>query len=425
MEDARRLKRFCEAYIKRTMVAHTFDLPDFVAYMEPAYRKLGFRTIDRRAQENILVIRLDGISGCVMTTGFLRELRRNKPQAHITLVVNSTVYPLMETCPYADEVFAFAFGSKMALQDILRAAFLFCQHRLWHRHYDVCFCPQWGMDQPWTLFLGYLSGARERVGYGERIYQKGIRQSQDYHLLLSRVLTCPLDVIHEVSRAFYMLQDFGMKVESDQLELWFDAEDRAVAQKLLVNFAGKHPFIVVSLGAHQASGKYPVEQYVTALRRVADTGARFVLLGGSDADLEGDFFTRSMPKGTVLNLVGQTYLRVMGAILSQAALYIGNDTGFLHMASAFRVPVIEVMAEAVDKKEEKNFYSSYERFFPWHTPAIVLRPAHALPPCNETAVLGGCCTTMPHCICRVSPEQIVDAYNAMVDYLAEEDEVAK
>lgn len=425
MDEANRLKRFCEAYIKRTIVAHTFDLPDFVAYMEPAFRKLGFRTMDRRDKENILVIRLDGISGCVMTTGFLRELRRNKPQAHITLVVSSLTHPLMELCPYTDEVFAFAFGSRMALQDILRAAFLFCQHHLWQRRYDVCFCPQWGMDQPWTLFLCYLSGARERVGYGERLCSEGIRQSQDYHLLLSRVLTCPTDVVHEVSRGYRMLRDFGMRVEEDHLELWFDEEDRLIARRLLVNFAGEHPFAVVSLGALQASGKYPVEQYVTALRRVADAGMRFVLLGGSDADLEGDFFTRSMPRGAVLNLVGQTYLRVMGAVLSQAVLCIGNDTGILHMAAALRVPVIEVMAEAADKRDEKAFYSAYERFFPWHTPAIVLRPAHALPPCDETVVLGGCCTTMPHCICRVSPEKIVEAYNTMADYLAEEDEDAK
>ena len=416
MDEVKQLKQFCEAYIKRTAVAHKFDLPDFVEYMEPVFQRLGFRTMDRRQQESILVIRLDGIGGAVMTTGFLRELRRNRPRAHITLVVNPTVLPLMELCPYVDEVFEFASGPRMALQDILRAALRFCQRHLWQHGYDICFCPQWGTDRSWTLFLGFLSGARERVGYSERVYREKAQSNRGYNMLLSRVMESPADVVHEVARTFYLLQDFGMQVENDNMELWFDRQDALVAHRLLVNFAGNHPFAVVALGARQASKKYPVEQYVRALRGVAEAGTRFVLLGGSDASLEGDFFTRNMPRGSVLNLIGQTYLRVMAAVIASSALYIGNDTGIVHMAAAFGVPVLEVMAEAADKKEDRTIYSAYERFFPWHTPAIVLRPQHALPPCNETAVLGGCCTMMPHCICRVPPEELVAAYNAMADY---------
>lgn len=417
MDEANQLKLFCESYIKRTMATHKFDLQDFIEYMEPAFKRLGYRTMDRRKRESILVIRLDTIGNCVMTSGFLRELRKNRPQAQITLVVTPLVRPLMEICPYVDEVLEFASGAGMALQDILRSAISFCFRHLWQHRFDLCFCPQWGTDLSWSLLLGFLGGARERIGYSEKVHEEKAQRNRGYDRLLTRALASPPEAVHEVSRAFYLLQDFGMEVREDRIEVWFDEQDRLVAHRLLVNFMEDHPLVVVALGASQACKKYPVEQYVTALRRIAETGVRFVLLGGGDVDLEGSFFARSMPRGSVMNLIGQTYLRVTAAILSMADLYIGNDTGIVHMAAALGVPVIELLAEAEDKTEDRAVYSIYERFYPWKTPAIVLRPVHALPPCNETAALGGCSAMMPHCICRIAPEDVVAAYNAMADYL--------
>lgn len=417
MDEVSQLKIVCESYVKRAMAAHKFDLMDFAEYMEPAFARLGYRASDPGKKESILVIRMDEIGNCVMTSGFLRELRRNRPQAHITLVVSPLVEPLFELCPHVDEVFEFSSGQGTSLQDVLRGAVNFCLRHLWERHYDLCFCPQWGVDRSWTLLLGFLSGARERVGYSEGVSPEKRESNRGYDRLLTRPLVSPPEVLHEVSRSFYLLQDFGMDVQNDTMEVWFDDQDRLIAHRLLVNFMEDHPVAVVALGAGRACKKYPVERYVTALRSISESGMRFVLLGGTDVDLEGSFFTRTMPRGTVLNLVGQTYLRVTAAILSMADLYIGNDTGIVHLAAALGIPVIEVLAEAADKEDDKGIYSCYERFYPWHTPAIVLRPPHALPPCDHTAVLGGCSTTMPHCICRIEPEEIVAAYNAMADYL--------
>ena len=52
--------------------------------------------------KQILVVRLDEIGDMVLTTPFFRELRRNYPEAEITLVVKPAIYNLMELCPYID-----------------------------------------------------------------------------------------------------------------------------------------------------------------------------------------------------------------------------------------------------------------------------------------------------------------------------------
>ena len=56
---------------------------------------------------SILIIRLDEIGDMVMMSPFFRELRRWKPDAHITLVVKPAVHDLMKDCPYIDELILF------------------------------------------------------------------------------------------------------------------------------------------------------------------------------------------------------------------------------------------------------------------------------------------------------------------------------
>ena len=53
---------------------------------------------------NILVLRADGVGDVVMTGPFLRELRRARPHARITLVVAPRALNLVQPCPYVDRV---------------------------------------------------------------------------------------------------------------------------------------------------------------------------------------------------------------------------------------------------------------------------------------------------------------------------------
>src|SRR3989338_3689117 len=68
----------------------------------PFYRFLGENSVQVNMNlsqvERVLVVRLDEIGDVVMTTPFLRELRRNLPNAWITLVVKPALYHLVELC---------------------------------------------------------------------------------------------------------------------------------------------------------------------------------------------------------------------------------------------------------------------------------------------------------------------------------------
>ena len=70
--------------------------------------KAGCTALDAGSLKRILVLRLDEIGDVILMSPFLRELRRNLPDAKITLIVKPAVYNLVEHCPYVDNVVRFA-----------------------------------------------------------------------------------------------------------------------------------------------------------------------------------------------------------------------------------------------------------------------------------------------------------------------------
>ena len=96
-------------------------------------------------------------------------------------------------------------------------------------------------------------------------------------------------------------------------------------------------------------------------------------------------------------------------------MYIGNDTGMVHMAAAANLPTILISAEAEDKsKIHPGHLSSIARFRPWNLQTIILQPKKAIGACVDAVTHGGCTFTHPHCITQIKPKQIVQAYEDIV-----------
>ncbi len=419
------------AYWAQIKEQHIFMPSALFEAVEPAFADNGFRTAGEI--RNILLVRLDAIGDMVMTSGFIRELRRNYPLARIDMVVNPLVAPMVELCPHVDSIFTF--DRKLFLQDL--AACLdrmrdLCQNALWEKKYDLAICPQWGDEKRDLLLLAYMSGARERVCYRQAIglvyYPKANigPDAEDFQRALRfRAGMTPPELIHEVPRVMYMLKLLGLSVEDDRLEVWVSEKDQARARRWLAPYQGA---LLVTLGIGAGSGerKYPIEKYRVALEEIVRRypKAVFVVLGAASEREDAAYLTAHLPADRLLNLTEQTTLRESAAVAAETALYLGNDTGLMHMAAAAGKPIIMPHIEAMDRVMEcPGLYSAFARFSPWRTPAIILRPEHALDECGRHLYYGGCREKrVAHCITQIEPLTIVQAFDAMIKKM-EADEV--
>ena len=389
----------------------------FLERAEEEFKRTGYRE-NSTGVENILIVRFDSIGDLILTSGFLREVRANFPQARITLIVSPRVYPVVELCPYVNEVLTFQRKSaRNNLLEMLEEIAVFCRDNLWEKKFSFAFSPRWHDDTLPSLLLCWLSGARERIGYGTMPAKGWVNvpiPPIDNFLLTKNIVT-PQNVIADADKNFYLLVAAGFKVNQTHMELFYSAEDFQCAKEILEDIPPNYKKVILGLGAQEFNRKYPVEKYLVALKELAKKDLVFIIVGGNKEIDDAEFIERNLPEGKVLNLVGKTTLRQCEAVIAQADFYLGNDTGNMHMAAAAQIPVLCLYREAVDRE---NFYpalmSEFRRFPPYNTKAIVLRPAHqldecaTLPPCY-----GGCHSKKPHCITQIAPQQIIDGFEKL------------
>lgn len=255
MQPHEQLEQFFGEFFRLMHQAEPSTYNAFMKRAESEFKRLGYREQIPIGVENILIVRLDVIGDMVLTSGFIRELRKNFPNANITLIVSPLVYPIVELCPYVNEVLTFDI-KKLGenFPSALEKIATFCKEHLWRKHFSIAFSPQWGSDNLPGLLMCWLSGARERVGYGEFPAESwGLKppafvEERD-KFLLTKIIITPRSVVAEVEKHLYLLEAVGLKVNQNHMELFFDAADIFKALELLKGIPSNCKKVLLGLGA--------------------------------------------------------------------------------------------------------------------------------------------------------------------------------
>ena len=353
--------------------------------------------------KHVLVVRLDGIGDMVLTTPFLRELRRNLPQAAITLVVRPSVRNLIELCPYTDKVLVFDYADSrhpLALLTILRAAH-FKRRYFGAQQFDLAIVPRWDADPHFAAVVAVGSGARSRLGYSERASLEKAELTPGLDQLLTHVRG-PGPVQHEARRNLDLIQLMGGPTIDERLELWLDDSDREFAKACLTTDDRQAPefLLAVAPGAANLRGRWPVSRFVEVADWSLKTNGGGVVVVGGDSDRSmGEQLRRALgPR--VINAAGRATLRETAAILRRCTLFVGNDSGPMHLAAASGLPVVEISCHPV--KGAVDHDNSPLRFGPWCAQHAVVQPVAPLLPCTDA-----CTAEVPHCIQTISVAEVI------------------
>ncbi len=422
------LEQAFDMYMEKVRISHRYSHQGLYDALEPVFERQGYRRQAEKSVCSILIIYLGEVGDIVLMTAGLREIRRNYPAARIVMIAGSMAFPIVEQCPYLNQVISFprVYSEHMQHQFTFMMGLFkdVCKEYLWKDCYDLCICPQWGDDKVGTFLLAYLSGATRRVGYSDAsffLYDDSLKDSVDLtieSILLTDTVVSPKEVQHEAERNLFMLRKIGMTIENDQMELWYGKREEYRAEQLLkMNMQQGKQIVVLGIGAGGNGRKYPIRQWGEVIQRMSEKfpNLHFVILGGKRESEDAEFLSKQLSQECISSLVGKTSIRESAAIIARAAFYLGNDTGVMHIAAAERIPVIALFREAVDKEADyTGILSEYTRFFPWQSDCIVLRPDHALGDCAHTHIYGGCKELFAHCIAQIPPEEVVQAAEMML-----------
>jgi ADP-heptose:LPS heptosyltransferase len=416
----------------RALKLKTVDLLERLALPEQVFAMAEdlFQLLGRRKPladfpyyyKRILVIEPDLIGDVVLTSALLRELRSIYPASWITLVVEPHVFNLVEHCPHVNEVLTYDCKNWQLYwrwKFCLSAAWLSLRH-LFRRKFDLAIFPHWDVDHYYGTMLAYLSGAIYRIGFSEGVNSQKHIDNRNYNMLLSHALE-ETEIIHEVERKLSIIRALGCLPASRALEVWLSRDDEAFAQRFLQARRQKKGALLVAicLGGSQARKLWPVERFQQVAQWLIDTMDAEILVIGSLVDQRAGRQLKAALGKRVINSSGLTTIRQAAALLKNCHLYLGNDTGPMHLAAALKLPVVAVSCHPQEAAACRAY--SPGRFGPWGVPHRVLQPPQAFDKCaNSGTAEDGltfcdyCISNKAHCILGVTVEAVKEALSEIL-----------
>jgi ADP-heptose:LPS heptosyltransferase len=360
---------------------------------------------------SVLVVRLDGLGDVVLMSALLKGLRRRFPVAKITLLVDERLRTLVELCPWVDAVIGFeqsAAKHKRVLLGVARA-WRFATANLHSKDFDLAINPRWDVDSRSAAVVGYLSLARFHLGFAESVNPRKGRLNRGLDRLFSHLVPCVPEPIHESERNSEVLAALGLDADDISPEVWLGDDDRKWAERVMDEHTpgSEGPVICVAPGAIEAKRKWPMHRFEQVIRwSVGELNARVIVIGDKKDQHETAQLSKiKLPKESsqgIVNLSGKCTLRQSAAILAHCDLFIGNDSGPMHVARAMRIPVIEISGHP--GTGDPGHVNSPVRYGPRDIPHRILQPQAARQPCRNF-----CGAESPHCILDIDVPAVKSA----------------
>ena len=277
---------------------------------------------DRKSIKKILLIRTDRIGDVVLSLPMLPLLKKNFPNAAITVIVRSYTKELVET--HADVSEVMLWDENNSLLDYVKV--------LKEKHFDLAILPYPRFN---LALITFLSGIAIRVGTGYRWYSFLFNKKIYEHRKNAKR--------HEVEYNLNLLKAIGIELEgTPQFEFTVNDEAKKKVEDILKSdgIVPSTQFAVLHAGSGGSARDWKIEKFAE-LGDVLQTTEelRVVLTGGKNeeqliASLELKMKTKP------INYTGKFSLQELGALFQRASVFVSNSTGPLHIASIVGTPVV-------------------------------------------------------------------------------------
>jgi heptosyltransferase-3 len=253
----------------------------------------------------VLFVTSNRIGDCVISSGILREIARQVPGAEITVACGRPPAPFFRSAPGVEQVIVL---------DKKKAAGHWLD--LWRQV----------VGTRWALVidirgsaLAYLLNAERRIVYNRR-WETGLPKVE----MVSNLMGAPAPLEPE------LFIDDRARVEA-----------AAVIDPALATAPG--PIIALAPIAHQPGKSWPAERWGLLVERLKAeprfAGWRFMPVGGP-GDRPPATPALQAAGALAIDFVGQGDILASAAAIDRAALFVGNDSGLMHVAAAAGKPTL-------------------------------------------------------------------------------------
>lgn len=269
---------------------------------------------------HICIVRLSAIGDVILTVPMVRAIQADMPQARITWITGRAAYEILKDLSGVEFV---VIDKPRSLRDYFKFWRLMRANR-----FDALLAMQASLR---TNLLYPLIRAKRKVGFDN------IRAKDGHCWFVKESIVFKAQHLLEGFLSF--AKHIGVNVEA--VPRW-----QLAIPEIDYDWVSEHlstPYIVINPAASKAERNWPIENYVLLIQKIQTQYPKFrIVLTGAPSDHGiGEQITTQVE---VINLIGQTTLKQLAAVLDKASLVIAPDTGPVHIATAMNTPVIGLYA---------------------------------------------------------------------------------
>ena len=282
----------------------------------------------------LLIRATNWVGDAIMALPALRAVRARFPDSHIAIVARPYVADLYRGQNICNELISY--DPKGEPFDIRGREKLARQLRA--QNFDAALLLQNAFDAAW---LAWRAGIPERIGYAR----------DGRSLLLTRRIAVPKPGEIPAHEQFYYLELLRRIGWLDALPQHTDASlhveesQRQRADQTLQSAGARSniPRIAIGAGASYGSAKcWPPDRFAAFVNLFRSHTDADVILFGTPAEQTVSDAIAAGIGGSSVSLVGKTSIADLPALLSRCHLFVGNDSGAIHVAAAVGLPVVAI-----------------------------------------------------------------------------------
>jgi lipopolysaccharide heptosyltransferase II len=282
----------------------------------------------------LLIRATNWVGDAILALPALRVVRSKFPDAYISILARPYVADIYRGQGVSDELIAYdpaaehrGWSGRQRLISALRS-----------RHFDVALLLQNAFDAAW---LAWRAQIPQRIGYA--------RDARS--LLLTKAMAVPKPGEIPPHEKFYYLELLRRAgwldtlPQVDHIVLQVSDSARHHAAQFLID-AGARPHsrrIAIGAGASYGSAKcWPPKRFAEWANRFLTHNDADVILFGTAAEAPvSNAIVANMTRKPI-DLTGKTAIADLPAVLSQCHLFLGNDSGAMHVAAAVGLPIVAI-----------------------------------------------------------------------------------
>ena len=295
----------------------------------PPGRSPAAAAVDPDGVRRILVRANNWIGDVVMISPAVRALRRRFPAASIAMVAKRWVLDVVSGNPEYDELIEYDHeGAHRGLSGRMRLARRIRQGG----PIDLAVLFQKAFD---AAVLARLAGARVRVGYA----------TDARGFLLTHPLPPPPKTRHHADAFLDLARAVGCEAIDPLPSFHLGEEQRRAADAVLRRrgFADAPLLVALHPGASKGPRAWHAERFAALAERLRrGHGARFFLVGSAGEQDTLERVRAGLSTGDWIGPEEAPGLPVAAALLARCHLFIGNDSGPMHLAAALGVPTVGI-----------------------------------------------------------------------------------